>query len=243
MEGHEGSIAVSPLETASESDRNLYGFYRSSFQHSQGNQPLQEKMFIWAEKQGLLNGFTIPKDMPDDIRNNFKMPALHTERGGKRGTGLWDFRMASPWRGLHCIVTHAEAPYLKGSEDQKEFDRIRNIRNPDDLVFLIAEEVIKRDLEYQNKERAGRTSPTQDDGPQDPHASFIRRYGLFLASPGNPIFQELYRQMHEIIKYYKNSNFKVFQIRERLRQRDLMHRINTLANSWERNHPGQRFFV
>lgn len=218
-------------------DRDLHAFYRASFQHSQGDQELQETLFIWAHKTGILKQFNIPDELPTFISANFKMPTQHINR---EATKLPEYSTGAPWRGLYAIINNEEL-YLKGSEPQKRIDHIRNSDTNTVLLAVIAK-IIARDEKYQAEERPGRTQPTVDDGPQDPHASFFRYFVLLDHKVGNPIFQKLYDQMRETTFKYKNSRFGVFDLRERHRQNVLMRKINILASKWELNHPGQQFF-
>ncbi len=111
------------------------------------------------------------------------------------------------------------------------------------LLQRILGSVISKDLQYQKPitPRPGRNKPNLNNGSDDPRASFLRRYSLESQPTGHPAFNELYKQLGQLINSPSVENFSQNPTLNAAYKGNLNY-LNSLRQQWETNHPGQTFF-
>lgn len=213
----------------------LKTFFTLSFMHSQGEQFLQPLTMLWANRQGLLRGLKIPSEYPEYLEEVGR-PKTHQSGGIRVGDSN---RMN--WSLMTAMANDLPIPLLKGTI----YDTFARLRRMDShaLLFEVANEVLKRDLRYQDIPRPGRTNPIADNGANDPNASFIKRYAIDSQPAGHPIYQAMYEEIGKLIAMYQQTSFPIYRFIEKSHQRKLLSMVNTLAQKWETHHPGSKFFA
>jgi hypothetical protein len=217
----EDTNAQSKETGLTEQQERLKGLLFQSFRFSQGTQGLQEDILKWLVAKGCFDDVDIPEKPPAYIQN-IVVPKKHPSL-------LNDTEKFDAVNDVWGILYH-----------------IKNLNPPDSIEELtpsILTEMIERDGAFQEHKRQNR--PTSEavvpDSSNDPHASFVRRFILSAQPTGSEPFDTLHKELAPLLTQYR----KVLPRISPTDPDDLKSpqgKLFLLVQSWEKNHPGQRFF-
>ncbi|HYM65504.1 MAG TPA: hypothetical protein VES68_03415 [Candidatus Sulfotelmatobacter sp.] len=175
--------------------RDLRKLFLLSFQYSQGVPNLQHDLFRWS----ILNGF-LPslQELPDQAPfyiANITPPSLHMRFNINQYASektVYEGGMQHEWKLLAKIV-----------KDENNKPSVREY-----LVEDLTRAMIKRDLQYQYRERPTRdgTQISIPDSYQDSHKSFVRKHVIMKLPAGHPSYDKLFEEMETIIGEYRIEN-------------------------------------
>lgn len=196
-------------------DRMLRDLFYFSFKVSQGSLAAQRNIFRWLSAHDYLNDIPVPRAIPSYIKN-IQPPRRHD----KIPSDVSDAK--NVYNDLRKISIGKEVAY--------DDDEDRTVP----LVARIAENTISRDVDYQYKGRPRRVydAPVKADSPQDPRASFLRRYVI----QGKPSGTEAYDNLHKEMRVWL-----IAAIAQNTLSKVAGEDFRTLVTSWEKYHPGEQF--
>ncbi|CAN5297614.1 hypothetical protein BH10PAT1_BH10PAT1_2680 [soil metagenome] len=188
-------------------------FFKLSFRHSEGDLDLQKYIFQYAIQNGYLK--INPEEIPSKPKwmDELTVPHNHQHVEGINLSfqDIWD-TMTNSFKNDHI---------------------------PENLKVKITSHIISKDIYYQFLPREGRkqTTESESDGPNDIHASHLRRYAVLKENTGIPVLNNMYTEIFTIAENHattdeSHNNDSSFENQTRL---------PALIHGWERNHPGKKF--
>ncbi len=218
-------------------------FY-SSFYHSQSKTDLQTHIFVNLAKQ---YQDLFPKSQMGTIYElrdrgflrvaKMNIPFHHIrfierDRGREELTRAQAQQQLGGFREMWSTELHALEKVLYGEHWLRRLESGNYFKGDvaeslaladDELLRRIALGMVEKDLQYQDKQR-----PVKREG-EDLHESYFRNYAIEGHLAQTPRFNTLYAQLSDYVLQTTDVELK----------NALVH----LANLWEKNHPGQRFFL
>lgn len=197
----------------SRAEAQLIKMFRASFNHSQGNQGLQRDLFLFLEIHEYLDALSIPQYLPLHIDHAVSLPRYHIPKKPIE-VSLEKERV---WNMLFDVK------YLHESNPETFNTMSQN------LIQKLTTNIVTADLGKQHphtpRYRKLSESPNRDiyDYRFDPHASYLREYGVMKRPAGYEGFDHLYS---EVMSHLDRNDEQFIE----------------LTFAWEKNHPNLNFF-
>ncbi|PIT88849.1 MAG: hypothetical protein COU27_03135 [Candidatus Levybacteria bacterium CG10_big_fil_rev_8_21_14_0_10_36_7] len=190
-------------------ERELKTLFALSFPHSQGDSSLQINILQWLTASGYITNSDLIMNLPDEFFD-IKIPNYHQGSAKLMRTEEKINLARESWEALTEF-------FLDGDE-----------KNDEDLLSVIAEDMIETDIVYQEmkRKRKKQTQTAPLDSVNDSHASFVRKFIVTGDNPGHAAYADLYRKIAPLIQ----------------NDEKLAERMNELKTSWEKNHPEETFY-
>lgn len=160
-------------------DKGFENFMKLGFHFNQGRGEIQDDMEKWAAGMGYLDKISPLTDELPDWMKKLDMPKDHLSIPGYEKNDI----VAQIWENTKAIVQEKDKPLDMEEQARKILDG-----------------QINRDINYQTENRSpgGVINPLagieNPDGREDPHASWIRKYGIKQQDALHPVYTEMWQK-------------------------------------------------
>jgi hypothetical protein len=201
----------------SEEQKKINTIIKLSFRYSQGGEELQAKILHWLIAQSNFSPLWLSEDTRD-YTLSLHAPGRHSDLG------------QNPYNRPYTTATYVwnTINILMAARTETHVE----------LVADIMASMITKDENYQQKPRPNipLIGSYEADSPLDPHASFIRYYGIFGNTTRNKQYDKLFKQIKQQFFIYQNPSFTPPDSHI-----STPSNIRLLKEGWENNHPGEQF--